>query len=419
MAGQPLIQALEHVPVDLGIRDVGEAVVLLLDGLEVDNADVPLHNGPVEGVLDLLRPLVAVVAVAELDIVPHGEDPDHIVVRGPGDVLHAGLHDVLPLDVGLDEAHGDIVALDIVQGKGVLPVVVAHHGLAAGDDIVRGDAVLLIALQHRLGVACVVAAVVAEGAGHDGHAQALDGLHLLGHQAQGDVHELGGLDLPALHEALVHGGVVAGGGAVEGVVHRAVEENIGLLPLVQEHYVPAVEAALHRVHHEPGRLPAGDLDQHVKAVIAVALDVLDKGGGVALRPVGVLDHLVHHGGGDRQGGVLHQGDEALLCQAHLGDAHVPELGQPPGHVVVALLGQQLQLVVVQDNVVGLIVGLRPPAHGDNRRADRHGQGQQDEEDSVCLDVLLHGGSFRICCSVGSLWAVFLVWMKKNRPKNRF
>ena len=156
-----------------------------------------------------------------------------------------------------------------------------------------------------------------------------------------------------------------------------------------------MEAALHRVHHEPGRLPAGDLDQHVKAVIAVALDVLDKGGGVALRPVGVLDHLVHHGGGDRQRGVLHQGDEALLRQPHLGDAHVPELGQPPGHVVLALLGQQLQLVVVQDNVVALVVRLRPPAHGNHRGADRHGQRQQDQEDSVALDVLLHEGSFRI------------------------
>src|SRR5699024_708138 len=136
---QALVQALKHIPVNIHIGDVGEGVVGLLDRLEVDDPDVPLHDGPVQGVLHLLRALVAVVAVAVLDVVPHGEDTDGVVVRGHRRVLHAGLHDVLPLDVGLNEADGDAVVPDIVQGE-LAAVVVADDGLAAGNDIGGGDA---------------------------------------------------------------------------------------------------------------------------------------------------------------------------------------------------------------------------------------------------------------------------------------
>ena len=388
MGGEAIVEPLEHVPVDLHVSDIGEVVVRLLDGLEVDDPDIPLHNGPEQGVLDLLRPLVAVVGVAVLDVIPHGEDADGVVVRGLGDGVHAGLHDVFPLDIGFDQANGDAVVLDVFLGK-LAAAVIADDGLAAGDDIGGGDAVFFIAGDDGFGIALVVVPAVAHCAGDHLQPQGLDGLHLLRHQPEGEVHQLGGDDLVALGKAFFKGVDIAEGGHIEGVVDGTVQQQVGLVALPQDDGLLRVEPLFHGVHHKVRRVPARGLHQHVEAVIAELLDAADKGGGIACPPVRVLDHRIHHGGGHIHGGVLHQGGEALLLEADPGDPHVPELLQPPDDVLVALLGQKLQLVVVQDHVIGLVFRLHAHALEDDAQSDQHGGGQKGQEDTVGFDEISH------------------------------
>ena len=165
---QPLVQAVKELPVDVHVRHIGKGVVGVLDGLEVEDADIPLYNGPVKGVLNLLRPLVAVVCVAVLDIVPQGEYPHGVQAGFQRGVFHAGLHDVFPLDVRFDHADGSAGLFEVIQGEGPA-VVEADDGLSPGDDVFGRDAVALIAAHHRLSVLGVIVAVVAEGAGDDLH----------------------------------------------------------------------------------------------------------------------------------------------------------------------------------------------------------------------------------------------------------
>ncbi len=401
MGGQPLVQTCEQVPIDLRVGDIDVVVVRLLDGLEVEHPDVALHHGPVEGVLDLLRPGVAVIAVAVLEVIPHGEHPDGVEAGPQGHGVHAGLHDVLPLDVGFNEADGDMVVRQVVQGE-VHAVVVAQDGLAAGDDIVGNDAVLLIAPDHGLGVLRAVVAVVAQGAGDHLQPGGLDALYLFRHEAQGDVQQLGGAQLFPLDKALVLGVGVGALAAVEGVGGGAVQEDIRLVGGIAHAEIgPRREPGLHGLDQKEDRVKigvVGDLHDHIEAVEAPGLDLLDEGVRVAVPPARILHDLAHHGGGDVQRGVLHQGGEVFLGEAHLGDAHIFEFVQPPGHVAAALLGHPLQFDVVEDHIVGFIFVFHLPAGGDDKDADDDRQGRQAQEDSVSLHVLLHLRSFLLAAA---------------------
>ena len=392
MGGKALVQAVKEIPIDLRVGDIDVEVVGGLHHFEIDRADVALHDGAVDAVGHLLRALVAIVCVAVLNIVPHGENTDGVAARGHGGLLHAGLLDVLPLDVGLDHPQGSAGALHVAPDE-VTALVIAQQGLASGDDVGGGDAVLLVSGHRRLGVAGIVVSGVAQGAGDDGHPGGLDGLHLLRQEAQGDVHELGGEQVLPLHEALVLGIGVSALAAVEGVSGGAVHEDIGGIALLIAEEAFGGETLLEGGDHKVHGILALGLHQDVEAIRAEVLNAGGKGLRIFLPPTGVLHDLVHHRRGDVQGRVFHKGGEVFLRQAHLADAHIVKFLQPPGGIMIALFRHPFQLGVVQDDVVGLVGGFHLPASGDDEEADGDRQGQNGQGKGVFLDVLLHCRSF--------------------------
>ena len=392
MGGQTPVQTVKHAPVDLRISDVDVVVVSLLDGFEVQHPDVALHNGPVEGVFDLLRPFVAVVSVAVLKIIPHGENAHRVQICGEGGGVHAGLHNIFPLSVGFNQANGDLIFPQVIEHK-ICALVEADNRLATGNNVVGHNTILLIAAHHSLSKLIAVVPVVTLGAGDDLHAGGLDQLHLLRHEAQRDIHELGGAEGDALHKALGLGVVVFAHVVVQRVGDGAVQKNVAFTGLPAAEVGAGGKAGFHCLHHKERGVRVlvrvGDFHHHVEAVIAPLFDSFHNELGIVVPPAGVLNDFVHHGGGNVQGGVLHQSSEVFLRQAHLGDAHISEFLQPPLHVVSALFGHPLQFVVVEDDVIGLIGGFHPPPGGDNKDTDDNGQGQNAQKDAVSLDILLH------------------------------
>ena len=200
----------------------------------------------------------------------------------------------------------------------------------------------------------VVAPVVAQGTGNDLHAQRLDGLHLLRHQTQGEIQQLGGGNIPPLYKAVAFGRVELLRLCIECVGDGAVNQDIAGVPLVQHDHILPVEPLGHRVCYKIHRLRAARFHQYIKTVIAIAGDLVHKGRRVLLHPGRVLHDLVHQRCRHGERGVLHEGGQTLLRQPHTGDSHIPELLQPPRNILLALFGQQLQFVVVKHHVVSLV-----------------------------------------------------------------